>query len=208
MKKYGIPSILIGFIVFALVGCSIFQKNSSGNEQSDKTEANRTVIDVTPPEINEDEELVEGTDIGNLAPEIELENPKGKTIKLSSLRGKMVLVDFWAGWCGPCRRENPNLVRAYKKYNEAKLKDASGFEIYSISLDRNRTAWVSAIEDDNLNWDAHVSDLKFWNSEAAQTYGINSIPYNLLLDANGVIVAKNLRGIVLDKTMDEYVKEF
>lgn len=204
MKKFLHNFAVTCFTVFTLLSCSLFKSNAD-NSNSSKPE--RQVIDVTPPEINE-AEIVEGTEIGNSAPEIELENPQRNTIKLSSLRGKMVLVDFWAAWCGPCRRENPNLVRAYEKYNRAQLKNASGFEIYSISLDRNKDTWVKAIKDDELNWEYHVSDLKFWNSEAAKTYGINSIPFNLLLDANGVIVAKNLRGIILDKTMDEYVEKF
>lgn len=191
-----------------VTGCSLFHKKRTAPEGENEAKNNRKVIDVTPPEIDDKENLKIGLSVGDIAPEISLPNPKGKTKPLSSLRGKMVLLDFWAAWCGPCRRENPNLVRAYEKYNKAKLKDASGFEIYSVSLDRNRSAWIRAIEEDELNWDGHVSDLKFWNSEAAKTYNINSIPYNLLLDANGVIVAKNLKGLVLDKTMDEYVEKF
>ncbi len=208
IKKNGFVIVVTVLAILSVTACSIFKSsNESGNQKTTSTnDSNRIIVDVTPPEINR-EKLEEGLNIGNIAPDIELENPKGKTMKLSSLEGKMVLIDFWASWCGPCRRENPNLVRAYQKYNEAELKNASGFEIYSVSLDRNREAWTKAIGDDGLIWDYHVSDLKFWNSEAAKTYGINSIPYNLLLNAQGVIVATNLRGIVLDKTMDEYVEK-
>jgi thiol-disulfide isomerase/thioredoxin len=120
----------------------------------------------------------------------------------------MVLIDFWASWCGPCRRENPNVVDAYKKYKNAKFKNAKGFTVYSVSLDKNKAAWIKAIQQDGLEWPYHVSDLKFWNSEAAKIYGVNSIPTNWLIDANGIIVAKNLRGIALHKALDNFVVEF
>jgi peroxiredoxin len=134
--------------------------------------------------------------VGQVAPEIALPNPQGEVVKLSSLRGKYVLVDFWAKWCGPCRKENPNVVRAYKKYNKF------GFEVFGVSLDRNKQDWVQAIEEDGLTW-THVSDLKFWQSEAARLYNINAIPFSLLLDPNGVIIAKNLRGAALDDKLEE-----
>ncbi len=134
--------------------------------------------------------------VGKEAPEISLPTPSGKTLALSDLRGKYVLVDFWASWCKPCRRENPNVVAAYKKYKN------KGFEILSVSLDKNKTAWVNAIKADNMNW-KHVSDLKFWSSEAAKTYGVSSIPFTLLLDKEGKIVAKNLRGAALHNKLDE-----
>ncbi|MCU0355772.1 MAG: AhpC/TSA family protein, partial [Cytophagales bacterium] len=107
--------------------------------------------------------------VGQNAPEISLNTPEGKTLKLSSLRGKYVLIDFWASWCGPCRMENPNVVRMYNKFK------TKNFEIYGVSLDRNREDWLKAIEKDQLSW-LHVSDLKFWNSEGAKTYGVRGIP--------------------------------
>ena len=134
--------------------------------------------------------------VGKEAPEIALPDPNGKEIKLSSPKGKYVLVDFWASWCKPCRAENPNVVAAYKKYKN------KGFEILSVSLDKSKGAWTNAIAADNMNW-KHVSDLKFWNSEAAQTYGVNSIPFTLLLDPEGKIVAKNLRGPALHNKLEE-----
>lgn len=134
--------------------------------------------------------------IGQVAPDIALPNPEGEIVKLSSLRGKYVLVDFWAKWCKPCRMENPNVVRMYNKYND------KGFEVYGVSLDRKREDWLQAIEEDQLHW-TQVSDLKYWNSEAARLYNINSIPFALLLDPDGVIIGKNLRGKELENKLAE-----
>jgi peroxiredoxin len=125
--------------------------------------------------------------VGSPAPEIALPDPEGNIVKLSSLKGKVVLIDFWASWCGPCRRENPNMVKIYKEYN------SKGFEIFSVSLDKAKDAWVKAIKDDGLTW-THVSDLKFWQCEAAITYNVSAVPYTVLLDREGKIAAKGLRG--------------
>lgn len=141
-------------------------------------------------------EKQKATSIGQVAPEIALPNPEGQTVALSSLRGKYVLVDFWAKWCGPCRQENPNVVRVYNKYKD------KGFTVYGVSLDRSKDDWLKAIKDDGLTW-THVSDLKYWQSEAAQKYNISAIPFSLLLDPNGVIIAKNLRGPALEKKLAE-----
>lgn len=137
--------------------------------------------------------------VGQPAPEISLPDPEGKIVPLSSMKGKYVLVDFWAKWCGPCRQENPNVVAAYQKYKD------KGFTVYGVSLDRNRADWVQAIEQDKLTW-THVSDLKFWQSEAAKTYNITGIPFSVLLDPNGVIIAKNLRGAALHQKLEEIFK--
>jgi len=133
------------------------------------------------------------TSVGAIAPEFALSDTSGKAIPLSSLKGKHVLLDFWAAWCGPCRQENPNVVNAYQQFKD------KGFTVFGVSLDRDKKSWLAAIREDNLNWQ-HVSDLKYWSSEAAALYGVSSIPRNFLLDPDGRIIARDLRGPdLLDK---------
>lgn len=139
----------------------------------------------------------QATQSGGVAPEIALKNPEGKVIKLSSLRGKIVLIDFWASWCGPCRKENPNVVRLYNQYKN------KGFTIYSVSLDKDAEAWKRAIASDNLSWPNHVSDLLHWDSPMPQLYGFNGIPYTVLIDKQGKIIGTNLRGAALEQKLKE-----
>jgi thiol-disulfide isomerase/thioredoxin len=135
--------------------------------------------------------------IGDIAPDITLPNPDGEMMSLSDLRGQYVLLDFWAGWCGPCRQENPNVVRLYNEYND------DGFTVFSVSLDRTRDRWVGAIAQDGLIWDTHVSDLKYFQSVAAIEYKVNAIPFALLLDPEGRVIGKNLRGARLRNKLED-----
>ncbi|MDG2138795.1 MAG: TlpA disulfide reductase family protein [Flavobacteriales bacterium] len=147
-----------------------------------------------------------GIEIGDKAIELSYNNPNGEEMNLSDIKNKLVLIDFWASWCGPCRRENPNLVDAYKKYHKTKFKDGKGFEIYSLSLDKSETAWIKAIGQDQLFWEYHVSDLGGWQSEGSQKYNIRSIPSNVLINGKGIIIAKNLKGQALHRFLDSQKK--
>lgn len=182
-------------IALAIAALSVltfgFINNNSNAEPAEHTEQSGAVI---------------GTNIGNKAPELKYKNPEGKEIALSDLKGKLVLIDFWASWCGPCRRENPVVVNAYNKYKNEKFVNGKGFEIYSVSLDQNKDAWIKAIKADNLVWTSHVSDLKYWASDGAQKYGVNSIPANWLIDKDGIIIARNLRGEALEKELEKHLK--
>ena len=146
-----------------------------------------------------------GTRIGDTAPEIALNSPKGKTMKLSELRGNLVLIDFWASWCGPCRKENPNVVEVYNKYNKTKFKNGKGFEVLSVSLDRKKEPWIKGIEKDGLIWNNHG-----WDKDhiASKDYSVTSIPTAFLVDGNGVIVAlgNSLRGLGLHLELDKLVE--
>ncbi|TXK47647.1 AhpC/TSA family protein [Pontibacter qinzhouensis] len=141
--------------------------------------------------LNKQLEGLRSTAVGAMAPDFALPTPEGGSLALSTLRGKYVLIDFWASWCGPCRQENPNVVRMYNAYKD------KGFEIFGVSLDQSRDKWLAAIEKDKLTW-PHVSDLKGWESSAAQLYKVNSIPQTILIDKEGKIIAKGLRGAELE----------
>ena len=137
--------------------------------------------------------------IGQPAPDITLNSPEGRPVSLSSLKGKYVLIDFWASWCGPCRQENPNVVKLYNRFKN------KNFEIFGVSLDKDKDNWVKAIEKDGLVW-VHVSDLQSWNSAGGRAYQINSIPATYLVGPKGEIVAKNLRGRELENTLEKLLK--
>lgn len=143
---------------------------------------------------------INGTAIGKKIMEFVQNTPEGKPVNIRDFEGKYVLIDFWASWCGPCRMENPYVVAAFNKYKD------KGFTVLGVSLDQNKNAWLHAIEKDNLTW-THVSDLKAWSNEVAQAFGINSIPQNILIDKQGIIIAKNLRGNALDEKLKEIFGE-
>jgi peroxiredoxin len=137
--------------------------------------------------------------VGSMAPDITMNDVNDKPFSLSQLKGKYVLVDFWASWCGPCRGENPNVLAAYNQFKN------KNFTVLGVSLDKDKAQWLKAIQDDGLAWQ-HISDLKYWNSAAVGLYGFNGIPYNVLVDPQGKIVATNLRGEELGKKLGELVK--
>lgn len=156
----------------------------------DKSQQNSTYV----KELQELVKVLGGLQIGKKAPDFVSKDPEGKAVRFSENLKGYTLVDFWASWCGPCRRENPNIVAAYKEFHD------KGFNIIGISLDKKKENWVKGIKDDNLNW-IQVSDLLFWNSEIAKLYGVRAIPANYLVDSKGIIVARNLHGEELQSTL-------
>lgn len=187
--KFALISVLFAITIFSFIDA----KNDDNNTE---------IITSTS---NNDKTVV-GTNIGNKAPELKFKAPDGKIIALSSLRGKLVLVDFWASWCMPCRMENPNVVNVYLKFQNKNFKQGNGFTVYSVSLDENKSHWINAIKKDNLFWKNHVSDLGGWYSKPAQIYGVRSIPSNFLINNKGIIIAKNLRGQQLYNKLNNLVQ--
>ena len=175
-----------------VLSCTITNGRSAGDET--KSTLNNTVL--AGAEVG----------VGDPAPEMVLESPDGKQIALSSLRGKMVLIDFWAAWCPPCRRENPKLVKTYLEYKDKEFINGTGFTVYSVSLDRKKEDWIAAIEKDGLVWESHVSDLLGWKSAPASLYAVTGIPMNFLIDGDGIIVSMNLRGSYLDSKLKSFLK--
>lgn len=145
--------------------------------------------------------------VGDKAPEIIQNLITGEEFHLSELKGKMVLIDFWAAWCKPCRKENPNIVEVYNKYKDASFKNGEGFTVLSVTLDFKKEMWEKAVTDDQLSWPYHVGDLKGWKNEAAVKYNVKSIPASFLIDGDGIIVGINLKGDDLDKKLKKQLKK-
>ena len=147
-----------------------------------------------------------GLEPGNKSPGIMLPNTKGDTVALSSLKGKLVLIDFWGTWCAPCIAEQAELAKLYNKYKQSAFTNGKGFEIYGVSLDAKKTNWENFITANKINW-IQVSDLKFWRSPVARIYNIQGLPFNILIDGNGIIVAKNLHGIDLENKIARFLRK-
>ena len=143
--------------------------------------------------------VAQSQEVGKKAPEIALPTSKGDTLKLSSLKGKVVMIDFWASWCDPCRKENPNVLNAYNEFKD------KNFTILGVSLDKNSDDWKKAIREDRLNW-TQISDLSYWESKAVKTFHFEGIPYNILVDPQGKVIGESLRGPALINKLNEVLK--
>jgi peroxiredoxin len=179
--KQAICICLVFIVLFS--GCEVSRKEENRSSSSEASAGEAKTKSV-------------GLKVGQVAPDIALPALDGNIMTLSSLRGRYVLIDFWASWCGPCRHENPNVVKLYQKYK------SQGFEIFSVSLDRDTENWQKAVEADGLTWH-HVSDLKMWESAVVPVYKVDAIPMTFLLDKEGVIIARDLRGEELEEKLEK-----
>jgi peroxiredoxin len=190
----------------SLVSAYVLYRNYAYRLTADEIEQNIQLLDPslhqTPyvKSLQAFKEVLKTVAVGKKAPDFTANDTEGKPVKLSDDHHKYVLIDFWASWCGPCRRENPNVVAAFQKYKD------KGFSVFGVSLDKSKEGWINAIEKDQLHW-TQVSELTYWKSDIAKTYGVRAIPANFLIDENGIIVAKNLRGEALLQKLDELLNK-
>jgi peroxiredoxin len=188
----------------SLYALGIYQNISNNPQYTMQSFTETEIIDLLEKATKKFPDHIPLTEVKNRykpvpAPDFSLPDVNGQPVALSSFKGKYVLVDFWASWCRPCREENPNVVKAHRQFSD------KNFTILGVSLDQEKEAWVKAIQKDSLAW-SHVSDLKFWESSVVPLYGISGIPYNVLLDPKGMIIAKNLRGENLQSTLRQVLK--